>query len=234
MRIAFGLLLALLLTPVQAAETVFNYDGFYARLKKSEQAKYANITLAFYLQQSGSGQSCQAERALITTDISSEPLTIASNGELVLPYSELLNSRKALIRIVQPSGAVACDLNFRLRSRLPLDSSIEIKQLLVLRQQLNDLLRDLAGLGRYFLPDMTGVTVVFDAPAELISSSAEFKKRVSCTAERCHIDLQGLIATEDASATTELIDAAALSGDAGVLVFNKSPLHLVPFLATAH
>ena len=32
------------------ADTVFNYDGFYARMKKSEKAEYSDITLAFLLQ----------------------------------------------------------------------------------------------------------------------------------------------------------------------------------------
>ena len=43
-----ALLMLALGLPVQAGESVFNYDGFYARLKKSEQAKYANVTLAFF------------------------------------------------------------------------------------------------------------------------------------------------------------------------------------------
>lgn len=208
-----ALLMLALGLPVQAGESVFNYDGFYARLKKSEQAKYANVTLAFFLQQSGSKQPCQAERALMTTDISSEPLTIASNGELVLPYSELLNSRKALVRIVQPAGAAACDLNFRLRSRLPLDAQIELPQLLALRQQLSDLLADLAGLGRYFLPEMTGVTLVFAEPAQPVSVPALLADRLACTDTQCHLHLQGLSAQQSAS-----------------LVFAKAPLHLVPLL----
>ena len=35
------------------ADTVFNYDGFYARMKKSEKAEYSDITLSFLLQKTG-------------------------------------------------------------------------------------------------------------------------------------------------------------------------------------
>ncbi len=39
------------------ANTQFNYDGFYARMKKSEKAEYSDITLAFLLQKTGQYRS---------------------------------------------------------------------------------------------------------------------------------------------------------------------------------
>lgn len=205
-------LLLTLLLPAQA-DTVFNYDGFYARMKKSEQAKYSDITLAFLLQQAGSTARCQIKSAEMTTDISSEPLTLAANGELLLPYSELLNNRKALIHLTQSPEAVACDLNFRLRSRMPLSVTLELAMLQKTHQQFQGLLQDLAGMGKYFLPEMTGVTVLFKEEALAIEGPPALLSRVQCAASQCHIDLTGLE-----------------QGAAGALTFSKMPEYLVPWL----
>jgi hypothetical protein len=206
------LLFLALLTPAQA-DTVFNYDGFYARMKKSEKPEYSDITLAFLLQTAGSAERCQIDSAAITTDISEEPLTLAANGELILPYNELLNSRKALIRLKQPPGAVPCDLNFRLRSRLPLDKTLDLAQMHKTQLQFDRLLNDLAGLGKYFLPDMIGVTALFSTDALVENVSPALLSRVKCEGKQCHIDLTGL----DTQA------AASIS-------FKQAPDYLVPLL----
>lgn len=188
MRFCLLLLAAALVTPAMA-NTQFNYDGFYARLKKSEKAEYSYITLAFMLQRQGTQQVCELTEARITTDISDEPLTVASNGELVLPYSELLNNRKALIILKQPEGAAPCDLNFRLRSRLPLDARVELKQLRMMHQQFDALLKDLAGLGKYFLPPMTGVSLQFASEAMVLAVPAELSQALQCKEKQCQLDL---------------------------------------------
>lgn len=206
------LVLITLLTPARA-DTVFNYDGFYARMKKSEKPEYSEITLAFLLQKAGATERCQINSAAITTDISSEPLTLAANGELILPYDELLNSRKALIQLKQQPDAVPCDLNFRLRSRLPLDKTLQLAQLHKTHQQFDSLLKDLAGLGQYFLPDMTGVTVLFSDVALVQDVSPALLNHVKCEGKQCHIDLTGLD-----------VNAAASVG------FTQAPDYLVPLL----
>lgn len=211
MRLAVLLLSALAL-PLHA-ETVFNYDGFFARLKKSEQAQYSDITLAFLLQQHGSTQPCQLDRAAITTDISNEPLTIANNGELILPYSKLLNDRKALIRLYQSAGAVPCDLNFRLRSKMPLDAEVSFSQLLKMHQQFDQLLQELAGLGRYFLPEMRGLTLHFSAEAKVLQLPAALQSRLQCKEKQCQLDLVNM--------DDKLTDS---------IRFQAAPEYLVPWL----
>jgi len=204
--------LLVMLVPAHA-DTVFNYDGFFARMKKSEKAEYSDITLAFLLQKAGSTERCVIDSAAITTDISSEPLTLAANGELILPYNQLLNSRKALILLKQKPDAVPCDLNFRLRSRMPLDKTIQLAQLQKMHQQFQGLLSDLAGLGKYFLPEMTGVTVLFAGDALVEDVSPLLISRVKCEGKQCHIDLTGLDATQSAS-----------------ISFSQTPEYLVPLL----
>lgn len=200
------------ITPAQA-NTVFNYDGFYARMKKSEKAEYSDITLAFLLQKAGSTERCIIDSAAITTDISSAPLTLAANGELLLPYDELLNSRKALIQLKQQPDAVPCDLNFRLRSRLPLDKKLTLAQLQKTQQQFDLLLNDLAGLGKYFLPDMIGVTALFSSDALIEQVPSALLDRVQCEGKQCHINLTGL----DSKTVAEIS-------------FSQAPEYLVPLL----
>lgn len=208
--VSFGLLAGLF--PAHA-DTVFNYDGFYSRMKKSEKAEYSDITLSFLLQKAGSTERCVIDSAAITTDISSEPLTFATNGELILPYDELLNNRKALILLKQQPDAVACDLNFRLRSRMPLEQRITLAQLHKTHQQFQGLLADLAGLGKYFLPEMTGVTVLFAGDAVVQDVSPLLQSRVKCEGKQCHINLIGLDSAQTAT-----------------IYFNLTPEYLVPLL----
>ena len=132
------------------------------------------------------------ERAEITTDISKDALTVASNGELILPYDEVYNQRKALIRIYQKPNAEPCDLNFRLRNKMPLGNELSLGQLRTLHQQFDALLKDLAGMGKYFLPTMSGVTLQFDADSPALVSEVAVQNAVECSKNQCQLELNQL------------------------------------------
>ena len=66
----FVVLLFAFVSVAVSADTVFNYDGFFARMKKSEQPQYSEVTLTFVLQKQATIEPCQIEQAKITTDIS--------------------------------------------------------------------------------------------------------------------------------------------------------------------
>ncbi|MDF3127323.1 DUF2987 domain-containing protein [Rheinheimera sp. 1928-s] len=194
------------------ADTVFNYDGFYSRMKKSEKVEFSDITLAFMLQKTGTNDPCVVDNAVITTDISEAPLTIANNGELILPYDELLNSRKALIVLKQPESAQSCDLNFKLRSKMPVPQQVTIAQLRKLQSQFDELLDSLAGLGKYWLPDVSGLTLHFATEVMAQSTDAAFQQQLLCEQTRCRVQLPASLAD---SATVE---------------FSKVPDHATPLL----
>ncbi len=196
------------------ADTVFNYDGFFARMKKSEQPQYSDVTLTFVLQKQATVEPCQIEKAKITTDISEETLTVAANGELILPYEQVFNDRKALIRLVQSKDATACDLNFRLRNKMPLGQTVKLSQLRKIHQQFAALLNDLAGLGKYFLPQMTGITLQFANSAPLMQSSSAVEQAWHCQGNNCHLDLTAL---PDGSDDVEL-------------KFSQAPEYLFPYI----
>jgi hypothetical protein len=194
------------------ADTVFNYDGFYARMKKSEKVEFSDITLAFMLQKAGTAEACDVTDALITTDITQAPLTIAANGELILPYDELLNGRKALIVLKQPQGAVSCDLNFKLRSKMPVPQQVTVAQLRKLQGQFDQLLDALAGLGKYWLPDVSGLTLHFATEVVAQSSDAVLSQQLLCEQSRCRIHLPAALA------------------DTATIQFSKVPDHATPLL----
>jgi hypothetical protein len=204
-------LLAVLSGPA-VADTVFNYDGFYARMKKSEKVEFSDITLAFVLQKAGTKQVCDVEQALITTDISEALLAIAGNGELMLPYDELLNARKALIVLKQAEGAAACDLNFKLRSKMPLKQQSTVAELRKLQRQFDELLDSLAGLGKYWLPEVSGLTVHFASEVVAQSPDLALSQQLSCEQQSCRIFLPETLA------------------DSAVVQFSKTPDHATPLL----
>lgn len=210
----FVVLLFALVPASVYADTVFNYDGFFARMKKSEQPQYSEVTLTFVLQKQATIEPCQIELAKITTDISEAPLTLATNGELILPYEKVFNDRKAMIRLVQKVGATPCDLNFRLRNKMPLGQSIQLKQLRTTHQQFDALLKDLAGMGKYFLPAMTGVTFQFTNSEPRLESSNAVQQAWHCKGNVCHLDLT----------------AVKNESDAVELKFNQTPDYLFPYI----
>lgn len=194
------------------ADTVFNYDGFYARMKKSEKVEFSDITLAFVLQKAGTSEACSVDKALITTDISEAPLTIAGNGELMLPFDLMLNAQKALIVLKQPEGADACDLNFKLRSKMPVPQQATVAELRKLQTQFDALLDSLAGWGKYWLPEVSGLTVHFASEVVAQSSDAALSQQLQCEQNRCRIFLP-----------------ASLS-DKATIQFSKVPDHATPLL----
>lgn len=193
--------------PVLAKESVFTYDGFYARLKKSEQAQYSHVTLTFLLRQQNSERVCDIEEALLTTDLLKQPLILASNGELLLPYDQEMNDNKAKIRLIQQADAVPCDLNFRLRNKLPLSASLKIVEIQKIHQQFQLLMNEMAGLAKYMLPEMKGVTILFSQPAHL-TTPVDY---VRCDGMQCIVDLTKVSASD-------------------TLEFSQTPEYIVPWL----
>lgn len=77
----------------------------------------------------------------------------------MLPFDLMLNAQKALIVLKQPEGADACDLNFKLRSKMPVPQQATVAELRKLQAQFDALLDSLAGWGKYWLPEVSGLTV---------------------------------------------------------------------------
>lgn len=235
--LCLGLASVLALSSLSAsANTQFNYDGIYGRLKKSEKAEFSHVTLAFSLQNSHDGSACQVDAVRIVTDITDEPMGMAGNGELNMPFSELLNNRKALIKIIQPANAAPCDLSMKIRSKIALESRLSMMQIMQLQRQFDGLLDSLAGLGKYFLPEVKGITLHFASEAQLIEAPAAIERLVSCQGTRCEIDLRQyankyqVVKDDDPEALQANKAQDALLAPLQ-LQFKQAPLQATPWIA---
>lgn len=207
------------------ADFELSYDSFYRKMTKLQQAQYSDITLGFALLQSDSGQSCRYDSLQLISDIHQIPVSLAGNGEMNLPYDEALKDSKAKLILRQPPGSAPCELQFRLRSRLPLPSTLTLAMLQHYRNQFEVLLDDMAGLSRYWLPDVSGVIVQFAATAnnnnasngfftEAQSALTEQQQQVTqCVQQHCRINLMQYTA------------------DNGSWTFSQRPVYLVPYIA---
>ncbi len=97
---------------------------------------------------------------------------------------------------------------------MPLGQSIQLKQLRTTHQQFDALLKDLAGMGKYFLPAMTGVTFQFTNSEPRLESSNAVQQAWHCQGNVCHLDLT----------------AVKNESDEVELKFNQTPDYLFPYI----
>lgn len=184
-----SLLAALLLTMPAVADLQLNYNGFYGRMKKLQQPQYSDITLAFALTGVHSGKACRFYSLKLLSDQHDIAVDIAGNGELSLPYDEALKDSNAVLLLRQADNAEACQVEMRLRSRMRLPSSLDIATLQHYQQQFELLLDDMAGISKYWLPDVHGVIVEFTTAAAAVDIEAAPAGSTNCSGKRCYIQL---------------------------------------------
>ncbi|MDP5143348.1 DUF2987 domain-containing protein [Rheinheimera baltica] len=185
----FILLSLLLWGPPAFADLVMSYHGFYGRMKKLQQPEYSDITLAFALTGERSGKPCKFYSLKLVSDQHDFDVDIAGNGEISLPYDEALKNANAVLTVLQADNSEPCQVQFRLRSRMRLPSDISIETLLHYRHQFKQLLDDMAGVSKYWLPDVIGVIVEFPQAAIAVDLSNEQSDVTLCEANRCNIEL---------------------------------------------
>ncbi|MBU1309526.1 MAG: DUF2987 domain-containing protein [Gammaproteobacteria bacterium] len=204
------MLLTLLAMPAYA-DLQLHYNGFYGRMKKLQQPEYSDITLAFALIGERSGQPCRFYSLKLLSDQHDISLDTAGNGEISLPYDEALKNSNALLQVYQADNAEPCQVQFRLRSRMRLPMTLDYATLAHYQQQFDVLLDDMAGLGKYWLPEVAGVIVQL-ADDDTPTLDPEAKRMTVCEKDRCEIRLD---------------DAAAMSGH---WQFSRRPLYLLPLI----
>ena len=181
-------LLLLAVTPV-SADLLLNYNGFYGRMKKLQQPEYSDITLAFALTGEKTGAPCRFYSIKLISDIHDITLDMAGNGEISLPYDQALKDSNAVLQVLQADNVEACQVQFRLRSRMRLPTELSVTQLAHYRSQFDLLLDDMAGLGKYWLPQVSGVIVEFADTVQLPVMQPDNAAVTQCMEKRCHIRL---------------------------------------------
>ena len=189
--------LALLIFSIPAsADLVLNYNGFYNRIKKLQQPEYSDLTMAFALVQVKSSQPCKFYSLKLVSqehDINLQML----GDEINLPYDEALKHANAMLQVLQADNAAPCQLEMRLRSRMRLPAKLSFKKVAHYRNQFDVLLDDMAGVSKYWLPEVTGVIAEFSLAPKLENADANVIAATTCEGTRCLIRLASL--TEDAT-----------------------------------
>jgi hypothetical protein len=176
-----------------SADLLLNYNGFFGRMKTLQQPGYSDITLAFALTETGSSTPCQFYRLRLVSPEHDIPLDIAANGEISLPYDETLKHSNALLEVLQADNVPPCQVEFRLRSRLRLAKELPLNQLQHFRRQFNTVLHDLAGISKYWLPEVNGVIAVFNQPPDVLPLSEAAANAIQCQGLRCTVWLDNTL-----------------------------------------
>lgn len=206
------MLLLLVLSAPASADLLLNYNGFYNRMKKLQQPEYSDITLAFALTGTRTGQACKYYSLGLKSDRHDIALELAGNGEINLPYDEALKDSNAILEVLQADNAEPCQVQFRLRSRMRLANDLSLAQLQHYRSQFDALLDDMAGLSKYWLPDVTGVIVEFADDVTMPQLDAATLAVTQCQAKRCLVHLNSKL-PEDSR-----------------WLFNQRPSYLLPLI----
>ena len=163
---AAALSLSLAAGAAAAQPLEFNYDGLYKSLDTVANGDFAELRLAFYLYEqtpdaSGKRRPCRIASGLITDGVNEAPLVSAANGELLLPHNDKLKQDKAKVRL-ELAGEQQCALSMQVELADTEMESFRLKDLHRWHGQMSRLFDTLAGWpGRYFMPDVVGVTLEF-------------------------------------------------------------------------
>jgi len=151
-------LLALLSGSVTAAETSFTYSGIYKSLKTAQQSGFSQLSLNFYLRQTGSNKTCPTERVYLADGENQYTLSVTESGQLLLPLDKKLKQDHAAITLVTKEP-VACHLAMEIavvEFELAQLSKHNVQSWL---SQFNAMYEKLAGWpGKYFMPEIVGLT----------------------------------------------------------------------------
>ncbi|MDX7836473.1 DUF2987 domain-containing protein [Aeromonas caviae] len=164
---------ALLLVPMlgQAEPSLeLDYGTFYSQMKTFAKGEFGHARLGFYLASQQYGRRCGLTSARVSTPDRDVPAEVTVDGELRLPYDEDLNLDKAIVVVGLTEAHAACDLSVQVMADVPppADSRWELKvsELTGRQHDMQSLLEKLAGMvGKYFLPEMTGVRVSLVQPS---------------------------------------------------------------------
>ncbi|WP_439843653.1 DUF2987 domain-containing protein [Aeromonas dhakensis] len=169
----YGMAAALLMAPMLAVaqpSLELQYGTFYSQMKTFAKGEFGHARLGFYLTDPQNGRRCQLTSARVSTldrDVAAE---VTIDSELRLPYDDDLNLDKATVVVGLTESHEACDLSVQVMADVPqpADSRWELKvsELTGRQHDMQSLLEKLAGMvGKYFLPEMTGVRVSLVQPS---------------------------------------------------------------------
>lgn len=137
-----------------AGELIFEYGGFYHKLKTAGKSDFADAKLTFRLNARNSTYPCAITSGNIVTETKRYPLVFSKNGIIHIPFDKQLKDDRAQLQI--NFNNLACDLQMRIEARSP-KQFYSYKDLKNLQVQLHGLMKELAGVMSFFLATPQGL-----------------------------------------------------------------------------
>jgi hypothetical protein len=213
----FALSVALVSTSfiTSAKEFVASYDGFYDRMKIVNKGEFSQAKVGFYLIDMSSKESCVLSKGHIITEKQEFPLNYSEQMELLLPFDEKLDKDKAMVIAYPKDPNHECQLVMQIEAPASQKTRFSKSELYNTYTELDDLIDDLSGfvlstVFGFLMPDMVGVTLVFEQPVNLLSQNTN---AVKCSEMRCTITM-----------------SSDWQDNSDELSFSTAPTKIIPFI----
>jgi len=157
MRISLLLLALFISQPSYATTLRLNYSLFFGYMKTIYKLDYPDVTSAFYLLDSSTGEHCTIKSAEIVVDNKREKIDFQAQGRLLPFYSDEHRKDGAMIE-VETVVAENCALQVTPMVKESHLEMLNFATLASMSTQLEGVLQKNAGMiGKYFLPTYQGL-----------------------------------------------------------------------------
>jgi len=142
---------------VAVSETSFTYGGIYKSLKTAQNTEFSQLSLNFFLRETGTDRVCPTTRVYLSDGEQSFDLSVTKGGKLLLPLDKKLKQDHAAVTLVTEQE-VACHLAMEIAV-----AEFELEHVTVEKPaqwlaQFKSMYATLAGWpGKYFMPEITGL-----------------------------------------------------------------------------
>ncbi|WP_372881983.1 DUF2987 domain-containing protein [Psychromonas sp.] len=167
MRLGFFWVLLLTVNSAFGASLKLDYSLFFGYMKTLYKLEYEHVTTAFYLRDKQTGNACLINNAYLLVDRQRDPIQIAEQGRLLPFYSDQHRKDGATIEVELLAGQenYQCDLQVTIMAKQSELGQLSYSKLALISTQLEGVLKKNAGMvGKYFLPDFSGVRVQLAEP----------------------------------------------------------------------
>ncbi|MBO1519449.1 DUF2987 domain-containing protein [Oceanisphaera pacifica] len=184
-----AMLLALPSSQLQAAPLELGYSGFFKYMAKVKKSKVEHADLGFYLSRTDGQGLCQIESGVVTVDdeIRGE-VEVLPHQQFLLPKDKDLDLDKAIVAL-EMAGTTECDISIQIQSNLE-GGDVTHTDLRAVEQDMYVLLQKMAGWpGKYFVPELQGITLTPAMPGQDINGQSQLKLSQAQLAEEGSFNL---------------------------------------------
>ncbi len=174
MRLALLLFLTLSTSSTFASTVKLDYSVFFGYMKTMYKLEYEHVTTAFYLLDKNSDELCLINNAQMVVDQKREAVAFKKQGRLLPFFSDQHRKDGAVIEVDLSAGQSAsqCDLQVTLMAKESELNNLSFSRLALISEQLEGVLKKNAGMiGKYFLPDFSGVRLQLVEPLTATQTS---------------------------------------------------------------